>query len=67
METSQKVASFYTMISKVKDAWKSKYEYVEARKNIYEDVPTGTYRNKNQAILNGMDEDSFEKYLLDNY
>lgn len=67
METSQKVARFYTMISKVRDAWKSKYEYVETRKNIYEDVPTGTYRNKIQTILNGMDEDAFEKYLLDNY
>ena len=67
METSQKVARFYAMINKVKDAWKSKYEYVETRKNLYEDVTTGTYRNKIQTILNGMDEDTFENYLLDNY
>lgn len=67
MEPSQRVARFYTMINKVKDAWKSKYDYVETRKSTYENVPTGTYRNKIQAILNGMDEDAFERYLLDNY
>ena len=67
LETSKKVAGFYTMIDKVKDAWKCHFEYVETRKSEYEATPTALYRNKIDTIINEMDEDSLQKYLLDHY
>lgn len=67
LEPAQKVSRFYAMINKVKDTWKSNYDYAETRKMAYEETPTGVYRNKIQSVINGMDEGVFEKYLLDNY
>ncbi|MBO5714888.1 MAG: hypothetical protein J6S23_00655 [Clostridia bacterium] len=67
IEASQKVSRFYTMINKVKNTWKSNYTYIETQKSIYEDIPTGTYRNRIDTVISGLDEDAFEKYLLENY
>ena len=67
MTAPQKVSGFYTMINKVKDIWKNQHEYAEARKGLYESVPSDTYRTRLAAVLGGMDEDTFEQYLLEHY
>ncbi len=67
MEASQKISKFYTMLNKVKNEWKKQYPYIEVQKSVYENLPTGVYRDHIITMTNGMDEEAFEKYLLSNF
>ena len=67
IDASYKVSRFYTMINRVKDAWKNQYAYNEAKKSTYEGVLTSVYTNRISTLIHGMDEEAFEKYLLENY
>ena len=67
MDASQKVSGFYYTIKKVRDAWNKKYEYIEIRKNEYEQRLTQTYKENFERVISNMDEETFKNYLLENY
>ncbi len=67
LSPTQKINGFYSMVNRVKDAWKKSHSYSDEVRNIYEGTPTAVYRDRFAKTQSGMGEAEFEKFILDNY